>query len=148
MGQRGELNVGQLVRQQYGRRALLVGLTTHDGTVTAATEWDGPAELKRVRPSLPSSVERVCHESGLPRFLLELDAHRSVLAGFRTPHLERAIGVIYRPETERQSHYFHTQLLDQFDVLMHFDRTRAVEPLDRSGSWHSAEPSETYPTGL
>jgi erythromycin esterase-like protein len=148
MGRQGELNVGQLVRQRYDDRAVLIGFTTHDGTVTVATEWDGPAELKRVRPSLESSVERVFHDTGVPKFLLDLGGHRSALSGFRAPLLERAIGVIYRPDTERASHYFHVQLLDQFDMVIHVDRTRGVEPLERSSSWQPSEPAETYPTGL
>jgi erythromycin esterase-like protein len=148
MGGRGELNVGQLVRERYGRAALLVGFTTHDGTVTAASDWDAPAELKRVQPSAPSSVERLFHETGVSRFILDLRRHRSALAGLSRPRLERAIGVIYRPETERASHYFHATLLDQFDAVIHFDRTRAVEPLERTAAWQSGEPAETYHTGM
>src|SRR5437868_9122409 len=129
MGRAGELNVGQLIRQIYRQSAFLVGFTTHTGTVTAATEWDGPAENKRVVPSLPDSYGRLFHETQLPQFLLTLrDAgqRRSLLAD---EHLERAIGVIYRPETERLSHYFTTRLSEQFDAVIHFDRTRAVEPI-------------------
>jgi erythromycin esterase-like protein len=148
MGQLGELNVGQLVRERYGPDAVLVGFTTHDGTVTAANEWDGPAELKRVRPSLPDSVERLLHDTGQPRFLLDIRRNRPMLAALEAPRLERAIGVIYRPETERASHYFHVQLVDQFDAVIHVDHTRAVEPLERSVAWRAPEPAETYPSGL
>ena len=147
MGRRGELNVGQLVKNRFGTAARLIGLTTHDGTVTAASEWDGPAELKRVTPSLPGSIEAVLHDTEIPRFFLDLQGHRRALDSFLHPYLERAIGVIYRPETERLSHYFETRLLDQFDGLIHIDRTRAVEPLERSSGW-SKDGAETYPTGL
>jgi len=147
MGRRGELNVGQLVRTRFGTSARLIGFTTHDGTVTAASEWGGPAELKQVKPSLPGSIEQVLHETEVPRFFLDLRGHRRSLDGFQHSYLERAIGVIYRPETERMSHYFETRLLDQFDSVIHIDRTRAVEPLERSSHW-SGEAGETYPTGL
>lgn len=148
MGQHGELNVGQLVRERYGADAVLIGFTTHEGTVTAATDWDGAAELKRVRPSLPASVEHVGHETRLPRFFLDIRRNRRALAALEEPRLERAIGVIYRPETERASHYFHVQLVDQFDAVIHVDHTRAVEPLERSAAWRAPEPAETYPSGL
>ncbi|HVQ40732.1 MAG TPA: erythromycin esterase family protein [Vicinamibacterales bacterium] len=129
MGRRGELNVGQLVRTRFGASARLIGFTTHDGTVTAASEWGGQAELQQVRPSLPGSIEQVLHETEIPRFFLDLRGHRRSLDGFQHSYLERAIGVIYRPETERMSHYFETRLLDQFDSVIHIDRTRGVEPL-------------------
>jgi erythromycin esterase-like protein len=147
MGRRGELNVGQLVKNRFGAAARLIGFTTHDGTVTAASEWDSPAELKRVKPSLPGSIEQVLHETEISRFFLDLRGHRRALDGFQHPYLQRAIGVIYRPETERMSHYFETRLLEQFDSVIHIDRTRAVEPLERSSHW-SGESADTYPTGL
>ena len=147
MGRRGELNVGQLVKDRCGTAARLIGFTTYDGSVTAASEWGGPAELKRVRPSLPGSIEQVLHDTEIPRFFLDLQGHRRALDGFLHPYLERAIGVIYRPQTERLSHYFETRLLDQFDGVIHIDRTRAVEPLERTAGW-SAEAAETFPTGL
>ena len=148
MAQRGELNVGQLVRERYPGQAFIVGFTTHTGTVTAATEWDGPAELKRVMPSLPTSLERLLHDSSMPQFLLNLRENRRTLTVLEPARLERAIGVIYRPESERFSHYFHTRVLDQFDALIHWDVTSAVEPLERSVAWKLSEPAETYPTGL
>ncbi len=135
MSRRGELNVGQLVKTRFGAAARLIGFTTHDGTVTAASEWNGPAELKRMTPSLPGSIEQVLHETEVPRFFLDLRGHRRALDAFQHPYLQRAIGVIYRPETERMSHYFETRLLDQFDSVLHIDRTRAVEPLERSSGW-------------
>ena len=147
MGVRGEWNVGQLVRQQYGREAVLVGFTTYDGTVTAASNWDAPAERKRVRPALPGSYEALFHDVGLERFLLILGG-RWRAAACDEPRLERAIGVIYRPETERASHYFHASLPAQFDAVIHFDRTRAVEPLERTAAWQKDEVPETFPSGV
>ena len=148
MGEGGELNVGQLVRQRYGRAAVLVGFTTHTGTVTAATDWDGPAERKRVRPSLAGSYEALFHLLDIPRFMLNLRDQPDVADALRPRRLERAIGVIYRPDTERVSHYFHARLPDQFDAVLHFDTTRAVEPLEPTAEWSSAEAPETFPTGV
>jgi erythromycin esterase-like protein len=138
LGQAGELNVGQLVRERHGAEALLVGFTTYAGTVTAASDWGGPAERKRVRPALGGSWEELLHQTGLPHFLLEPTS----LKGNR---LERAIGVVYRPETERLSHYFEARLADQFDVVVHIDRTTAVKPLERTSEWEAGELPETYP---
>jgi erythromycin esterase-like protein len=146
MGLRGEWNVGQLVRQRYGREVFLVGLATYDGTVTAASNWDAPAERKSVRPALPGSYEALFHEAGAGRFLLTLDDDR--VPGLDQPRLERAIGVIYRPETERASHYFQAILPAQFDAVLHFDRTRAVEPLERTAAWDKSEVPETFPSGI
>jgi erythromycin esterase-like protein len=151
MGEGGELNVGQLVRERYGGEAVLVGFTTYKGTVTAASDWDAPAERKRVRPALAESYEALFHEVGHLRFLLNLRGEGSVAAGLRGARLERAIGVIYRPETERLSHYFHARLTDQFDAVLHFDETRAVEPLERTARWQMGETGEvpeTYPSGM
>jgi erythromycin esterase-like protein len=145
MSQRGELNVGQLVRERYGRDAVLVGCTTHHGTVTAASDWDEPAERKRVQPALEGSYEALFHDTGIPRFLLTLRDGNAATAGLRDPQLERAIGVIYRPDTERASHYFHARLVDQFDAVLHFDETQAVEPLERSAEWEAGEVPETFP---
>ena len=129
------------------RQTVLVGCTTYEGTVTAASNWDGPVERKRVRPALPASYEALFHEAGLERSLLFLCGDRRV-AGLGQPRLERAIGVIYRPDTERTSHYFHSSLAVQFDAVIHFDRTRAVEPLERTALWQKAEVPETFPSGL
>jgi erythromycin esterase-like protein len=147
MGRKGELNVGQLVREKYGRQATLVGFSTYSGTVTAASDWNGPAERKRVRPALAGSYEELFHSVSVPRFLLLLQGDEMV-SGLRGPRLERAIGVIYRPETERLSHYFHAQLPDQFDAVLHFDQTRAVEPLECSPDWERGEVPETFPFGV
>jgi erythromycin esterase-like protein len=148
MGRAGELNVGQLVRQRHGRDAFLLGFTTYDGTVTAASNWDEPAQRKRVRPALPGSYEALLHETGIGNLLVDLRAPGDVVAALAEPRLERAIGVIYRPETERQSHYFHATLPRQFDAVLHYDRTRAVEPLERTGLWERGEVPETFPTAL
>jgi erythromycin esterase-like protein len=148
MGQAGELNVGQLVRERYGQDAVLIGLSTYSGTVTAATEWDGPAERKRVRPALPDSYEALFHELHLGRFLVILRDGDVAIAPLCRPRLERAIGVIYRPETERLSHYFSARLPEQFDAVLHYDETRAVEPLERTAAWERGEMPETFPSGL
>jgi erythromycin esterase-like protein len=148
MGDLGELNVGQLMRQKFGEKAALVGFTTHSGTVTAASQWDGPAHRRHVRPALPGSYERLFHDVGVPRFLLNLRGDSTLADALKGPMLERAIGVLYLPETERQSHYFGARLSTQFDYVLHFDETRAVEPLERTSLWESGELAETYPTGL
>jgi erythromycin esterase-like protein len=148
MGARGELNVGQLIRQKYGDAAILVGFTTYTGTVTAANDWDEPGERKRVQPSLPDSYELAFHEMNVPKFFLPLrnGALRSTLLSRQ--RLERAIGVIYRPQTERISHYFRADLARQFDGVFHFDETRALQPLEIPERWHEPEAPETYPSGL
>ena len=145
MGQRGELNVGQLIRERYGREAVLVGFTTHHGTVTAASDWEGVAERKRVRPALAGSYEAMFHAAQPTRFLLTWREADTATEGLRDPRLERAIGVIYRPETERMSHYFRARLPDQFDAVLHFDETRAVEPLEYTAAWEAGEVPETFP---
>jgi len=146
MGASGELNLGQLVREAHGDGARTIGFTTHTGSVTAASNWDDPAERKRVRPSRLGSYERLFHDSGLTQFVLRLDtaAIRRALAG---PRLERAIGVIYRPDTERYSHYFDARLPEQFDVIIHIDETHALEPLER-WSIDEVDAPETYPFAL
>ncbi len=147
MGERGEWNVGQLARERYKNDACLIGFMTHAGTVAAAANWDEPAQLKRVQPSHKDSYERILHETGLPQFFLNLhDEEMKEL--LRKPQLERAIGVIYRPETERASHYFTAVLSEQFDGVVHFDETRAVEPLDKNSSGTHEDAPETFPEGL
>jgi erythromycin esterase-like protein len=151
MGERGELNVGQLTRERHGKDAILVGFSTYTGTVTAASDWDAPAERKHVRPALKDSYEALFHGVGISRFQISLGEINAMVSALREPRLERAIGVIYRPETERQSHYFYARLADQFDALLHFDQTRAVEPLERTPEWNmeeAGEPAETFPSGL
>jgi erythromycin esterase-like protein len=141
LGERGELNVGQLVRTRHGRDALVVGFTTYTGTVTAASDWGGSAERKRVRPALNGSWEALFHEADVRRSLL--DPSR-----FEGRRLERAIGVVYRPATERLSHYFHARLADQFDAVVHLDETSAVEPLEVTSEWEAGELPETYPSAV
>lgn len=148
MGARGEINVGSLCRAEYGDDAFLVGFGTHAGTVAAASAWEGPLEIMEVRPSQERSYERVCHDAGLEAFLLHLREPRreAVREELLQPRLERAIGVIYRPETELASHYFQAVLPDQFDEWIWFDRTEAVTPLP--GARIEEGLPETYPFGL
>ncbi|MCA9863558.1 MAG: erythromycin esterase family protein, partial [Thermomicrobiales bacterium] len=151
MAAEGELNLGQLVRERHGREAFLLGFTTHHGTVTAASNWDEPARQRQVRPALAGSYEALLHEAAtpeMPDFLLNLrDAE--VASRLRPARLERAIGVIYRPETERFSHYFLASLPDQFDAVIHLDRTSALTPLDPDPGWETAEElPETFPFGV
>ena len=148
MAGRGELNVGQLVRERWGQAALLVGFSTYSGTVTAASDWDKPAERKTVRPALEGSYEALFHGLEIRNFFLGLRGNNEAVLGLRQPRLERAIGVIYRPETERLSHYFRARLPHQFDAIFHYDVTRAVEPLERTGLWERGELPETYPSSL
>jgi erythromycin esterase-like protein len=149
MGEQGEWNLGQLVRERHGPASFNVGFTTYDGTVTAASDWDAPAERKRVRPALPGSYEDLFHETGPSRFLLSLRGDEDLVVALREPRLERAIGVVYRPQTERFSHYFHARLADQFDAVIHLDRTEAVRPLDRDpGHEEPGEVPETFPAGV
>jgi erythromycin esterase-like protein len=142
----GEFNLGQLVRQRYGRDTYLIGFTTHAGTVTAARDWDGPAERWQVRPSLAGSYERLFHQVDVPQFLVRpgREPARAALVG---PRLERAIGVVYKPETERASHYFRANLAAQFDAMIHVDVTTALTPLER-WSLEEADLPETYPVGV
>ena len=146
MGAAGEWNVGELVRERHDGQARLIGFSTYSGTVTAASDWDQPAQRKRVRRGLPGSYEDVFHSTEIPRFFLSLrDGDAAEQLG--EPRLERAIGVIYRPETERISHYFLSRIPDQFDAVIHLDETRALEPLGPTEEWHTGEPPETYPFG-
>lgn len=148
MGERGEWNVGQLMRDRYARDAVLVGFSTHHGWVTAASDWGETARRKRVRPGLPGSWEDVFHRTGTDRFMLAL-RDNAALHPLLTPlRLQRAIGVIYRPETERHSHYFHTHLASQFDAVIHLDETSALEPLDKGSVWIKGEAPETFPSGI
>ena len=145
--ERGELNIGQLCRQSYGRDAALIGFGTHSGTVAAASEWDAPMEIKTVRPSRPDSYEALCHQIGYERFLLDLRAGQQddLRRALAEPRLERYIGVIYRPETERWSHYTYATLPDQYDAFAWFDETHAVISLPTQVT---AGNDETYPFGL
>ncbi|QTP59980.1 erythromycin esterase family protein [Billgrantia antri] len=143
---RGQHNVGQLVRHRFGaEQALLVGFTTHTGFVSAARDWDGPVEHRKVRPSMEGSVERLLHDSGPGDFYLPLGERAAPL---KEPQWERAIGVIYRPESERISHYFKASVAQQFDAVFHVDETRAVEPFDKGELWRPEEVPDTYPFGV
>ena len=148
MGAQGELNVGQLVRERYGKDSVLIGFSTYTGTVTAADDWDGPAQRKTVRPGLRGSYEDLLHHVSPTAYYLLFRGGGPAADELAEPRLQRAIGVIYRPETERQSHYFHAQLPQQFDAMIHIDTTRAVEPLERTATWHTGDMPETYPSGF
>ena len=148
MGERGEWNVGQLLRQEAGPdHTLLVGFTTYTGHVTAARDWDAPAERRWVRPAHTDSCEYLFHRTRRDRFFLPLRGE-DMADALSPPMLERAIGVIYRPETERASHYFRASLTGQFDAIFHLDETTAVEPLDSGEHWTQHETPDTFPFGL
>jgi erythromycin esterase-like protein/predicted phosphoribosyltransferase len=144
----GQLTLGQLVRQRYGEQSRLIGFSTYDGTVTAASEWGGIAERKAVRQALNGSIEELLHETGKSAFLVSPRITPQAEEPLSVVRLGRAIGVIYLPATERQSHYFHVRPADQFDAIIHIDRTRALEPLEPTSVWIAGETPETYPTGL
>jgi erythromycin esterase-like protein len=147
MASHGEVNLGQLARELFGEDVFLLGFTTYSGEVTAASEWDGPAERKIVRPALEGSYEALFHQTRIPAFLLSLRAPGAarVLGG---PRLERAIGVIYLPRSERVSHYFECRLPQQFDAIIHIDRTKALIPFERTSGWELGEFPETYPSAV
>ena len=145
MGERGEWNVGQLARERHPGETVNIGFTTDHGSVTAADDWDQPPQRMQVQPGLPGSYEELFHQVNLPRFLLTLRGSERWVDALREPRLERAIGVIYRPQTERWSHYFNARLADQFDAVIHVDESRALEPLERTAGWASSEAPETYP---
>jgi erythromycin esterase-like protein len=147
MGERGEYNIGQLARQRYARDTMLIGFSTFSGQVTAASQWGEATERKRVRPARHDSHEALLHQASLDDFWVATrDLTRD--ATLTQDRLERAIGVIYRPESERQSHYFRANLVSQFDAVIHIDHTSALEPLERTALWDTGEPAETYPSGL
>jgi protein-L-isoaspartate(D-aspartate) O-methyltransferase len=146
MFSRGEYNLGHLCRKEFGPLAYAVGFGTHRGTVAAASSWDGPMEIKTVLPARPDSYESICHESGERSFFLDLRrSQQDDLAGLRKPRLERAIGVIYRPETELASHYFQAVLPEQFDEYVWFDETSAIAPFETRTL---EDLPDTYPFGL
>jgi erythromycin esterase-like protein len=148
MSERGEHNLGQLARQKYGGDAVLIGFSTYSGEVTAADDWGQPPRRKQVRPGLPDSLESLFHETGLENFWINL--RDNVPQELFVPRLQRAIGVIYRPESERWSHYFQTTLPRQFDAIIHHDQTHALEPLERNPRWERGEkgPADTFPFGV
>ncbi len=144
----GQLTIGQLAREQYGESCRLIGFSTYSGTVTAASDWGGIAERKTVRPALAGSIEELLHETGNPAFIVPMHDGSPAAAALEVVRLGRAIGVIYQPRTERQSHYFHVRPSDQFDAMIHIDTTRALEPLEPTSVWIAGQNPETYPTGL
>lgn len=148
MGQQGELNVGQLVRERYDDAARLIGFSTYTGSVTAADEWDGPAKRKSVRPGLRDSYEALFHEIGTEPYYFTFRDNPHVANQLAEPRLQRAIGVIYAPQTERQSHYFHAAVSHQFDAMIHIDTTTALRPLELVAPWHDGDLPETYPSGM
>ncbi|HZQ63587.1 MAG TPA: erythromycin esterase family protein [Casimicrobiaceae bacterium] len=148
MGDGGEWNVGELVRAAQQRAAVLIGFSTYRGTVTAASDWGGHAERKQVRPGLPDSYEELFHRAGHEQFLMVLRDNAQLSAALEPPRLQRAIGVIYLPESERVSHYFHVRLPRQFDAMIHLDHTRALRPLEPGSGWVEHEAPETFPTGI
>ncbi|WP_032113867.1 erythromycin esterase family protein [Candidatus Paracaedibacter symbiosus] len=141
---RGEINIGQLARERYGNDCYLIGFSTYQGEVTAASTWGGVTERKKVRPALEGSYEYLFHHLKIPDFLLLLGEERSLTG----PYLQRAIGVIYHPETERMSHYYYASLSQQFNAIIHIDTTSAVRPFHKSHVWEKGEFPETFPTGL
>lgn len=147
MSRRGEFNIGQLCRARFDDAVYSIGFGTHTGTVAAASDWDSEMEVKQVRPSLEQSYENLCHRTGQAGFLLPLEtgSDPQVVRGLTHPRLERAIGVIYRPETERQSHYFEANLPAQFDEYIWVERSRAVTPLSTAALKGTPD---TYPFGL
>lgn len=150
MATRGEFNLGELIRRRDDRDAFVIGFTTYDGTVAAASNWDGPVRQRALRPGLAGSLEDLLHEVGLegdPNLWLDCSDHRvrAALGGLR---LQRAVGVVYKPETERASHYMTTRVVDQFDLLIHLDRTTAIEPLETGEHWTRVDTPDTFPTGV
>ena len=144
----GQLTIGQLVREQYGQACRLIGFSTYRGTVTAASDWGGDAERKVVRPALAGSIEELLHDTGRGDFYVPMHDSSPAADALDVVRLSRAIGVIYLPQTERQSHYFHVRPSDQFDAMIHIDSTSAVEPLELTSRWMAGQNPETYPTGL
>ena len=135
MGERGEVNIGQLIREQHDRDVYSIGFSTYDGTVTAASDWDAPAECKQINPGMDGSYEKLFHQIQYKNFILDLHSDNKVEYYLHLPRLQRAIGVIYRPETELASHYFYTRLPFQFDSIIHLDKTNALQPLDINPEW-------------
>jgi len=147
MGEGGEVNVGQLCRERWGKHVFNVGFTTHTGTVTAANDWGDPARYMRVNPSLENSYERIFHDTGWPHFMLIFNEAPEATEALLPERIERAIGVIYRPQTERLSHYFTARLPAQFDAVIHHDITSALQPLETVAPFQPEE-AETYPSGV
>jgi erythromycin esterase-like protein len=148
MRDRGEFNIGQLIKEYYWERSLLIGFSTCRGTVTAASDWDSPEEYKKINEPWPDSYEEVFHHVSHKKFMIDLREKNEATDLLREPRLQRAIGVVYRPESERQSHYFLSCLPQQFDFLFHYDETHGVKPLKTKTHYHKGELDETYPYGV
>lgn len=148
MGQQGEWNIGQLVRESHGEDVALIGFSTYRGTVTAASHWGGEAERKAVLPAMSESYEALFHEVGIKDFILMLKENDQLRKHLDISRLQRAIGVLYLPQTERMSHYFFSKLPEQFDAIIHVDTTHALKPLEKTEAWHEGEIYETYPSGI
>jgi protein-L-isoaspartate(D-aspartate) O-methyltransferase len=148
MGAQGQETIGGLCKSWLAEQAFLVGFGTDRGTVAAASDWGAPLEIKSLVPARSGSYEAICHEAGVPGFILQLrdPVREEVRDELEEPRLERAVGVIYRPETELQSHYFQASLPHQFDAYIWFDETKAVEPL--RGAPTAPGLFDTYPFGL
>ncbi len=148
LGLQGELSLGQIAREKYGLDAVLIGFTTYQGNVTAARDWDAPAENMTIRHAQPNSYEAIMHGTGIPNFVLPMRDNPELRTALSEHRLSRAIGVIYRPATERQSHYFYVQLARQFDAIIHCDNTHALKPLDAPHRWSAGEVPGTFPIGV
>jgi erythromycin esterase-like protein len=148
MGELGELNLGQLARERHGPNVCSIGFTTYTGDVIAASDWGERPQRKRVRAALGDSYEELFHDMGISRFFLPMSPGSEVHELLSRRRLERAIGVIYRPDTERWSHYFRARLAAQFDAIIHIDESRAVEPLEGEAAWDEEEVPETFPSGV
>ncbi|KZM74703.1 erythromycin esterase family protein [Nocardia terpenica] len=144
----GQLSLGQLIRERHGKQCRTIGFSTGHGTVTAATAWGGEPERMPLRPAVASSAEQLLHDTGIPAFLLRFDRPTAAAELLRTPRLERTVGVVYTPATERHSHYLHTRLADRYDAVVYLDRTTALDPLDPARSRRVTATPETFPTGL
>jgi erythromycin esterase-like protein len=128
-GRQGELNLGQLMKQQHGARAFSVGYFSYAGEVFAASQWDRPGKVYRMRDALPGSFSNLFHQTGIPAFLLLMPRGSPIAQALGRSRLERAIGVIYVPDREREAHYFDAVLPEQFDAAIYYDRTSAVQPI-------------------
>jgi erythromycin esterase-like protein len=142
------VNVGQIVREQHGGETVLIAFTTNRGTVTAASDWDRPPEIKQLRPAFSDSYEALFHNTQIARFMIAHRERETVPEVLRRDKPERSIGAIYHsqiPEAERAAHYFTARLAGQFDAVLYFDETRAVEPLEFTRGETTIEVPLTYP---
>jgi erythromycin esterase-like protein len=148
MAWHGELNIGQLAREALSSQCRLIGFTTYAGSVTAASGWRSPAERKQAPPGLDGSIEKLFHQAGVSNFMLDLTKPGELREELAKARLQRAIGVVYLTESERQSHYFEACLAGQFDAVLHYDLTRAVEPLERGSNWRASDSPVPQPLGF